>query len=300
MINRGLVSHDPSEIRLLASGMVGSEDAVAPPPNIVKLLDGLTLIASRAAAAILAVPRPDLNAREKPDSSPVSAADDASETVIIQALAAFMPAVRVVSEESTGNRAVEGIGDRFFIVDPLDGTREFLAGLDEFTVNIALIENGAPVAGVVAAPARGLVWRGYALPNEQGHGAERLALTPGETLERARQRIAIHTRPRPSSGARVLVSRSHLDAATDAYVDRFPDAQRTACGSALKFCLLAEGSADIYPRLAPTSEWDVAAGHAVLSGAGGALRRPDGSPLLYGQEDFRIAAFIATGDKEAR
>ena len=104
----------------------------------------------------------------------------------------------------------------------------------------------------------------------------------------------------PPSGAHVLVSRSHLDPATDAYVDGLPQAQRTACGSALKFCLIAEGSADIYPRLAPTSEWDVAAGHAVLAGAGGALRRPDGSPLFYGQGDFRIAAFIASGDEQAR
>ena len=273
---------------------------MAPPLEIAALLDGLTLVASRAAAAILAVPRPDLKAREKPDSSPVSAADEASEAVILEGLAAFMPGIRVVSEESTGNRAVEGLNGRFFIVDPLDGTREFLAGLDEFTVNIALIDNGLPMAGVVAAPARGLVRRGYALPGEQGRGAERLALQPNEAPERARERIAIHTRPRPPSGARVLVSRSHLDPATDAYVDGLPQAQRTACGSALKFCLLAEGAADIYPRLAPTSEWDVAAGHAVLLGAGGALRRPDGSPLLYGQGDFRIPAFIATGDPQGR
>ena len=136
------------------------------PTDIVALLDGLTLIASRAAAAILAVPRPDLKAREKPDSSPVSAADEASEAVILEGLAGFMPGVRVVSEESTGNRAIEGLSGRFFIVDPIDGTREFLAGLDEFTINIALIDNGLPVAGVVAAPARGLVWRGH-------HGEDR-------------------------------------------------------------------------------------------------------------------------------
>jgi 3'(2'), 5'-bisphosphate nucleotidase len=137
------------------------------------------------------------------------------------------------------------------------------------------------------------------LPNEQEHGAERFTLSPGQAPERARQRTAIRTRPRPLSGARVLVSRSHLDPATDAYVDGLPQAQRKACGSALKFCLLAEGSADIYPRLAPTSEWDVAAGHAVLAAAGGALRRPDGTPLHYGQGDFRIPAFIASGDPQA-
>lgn len=289
----------PSEISRLASGIKGSEDVLAAPSDIAALLDGLTLIASRAAAAILAVPRPDLKAREKPDSSPVSAADEASEAVILKGLAAFMPGIQVVSEETTGNRPIEGLRSRFFIVDPLDGTREFLAGLDEFTVNIAMIDSGLPIAGVVAGPARGLVWRGYALSEEQNRGAERLTLPPGEAPERARDRIAIHTRTRPSSGARVLISRSHLDPATDAYVDRFADAQRTACGSALKFCLVAEGSADLYPRLAPTSEWDVAAGHAVLLGAGGALRQPDGSPLLYGRGDFRIPAFIASGDREA-
>ena len=115
--------------------------------EIVALLDGLTLIASRAAAAILAVPRLDLNRRDKPDASPVTAADDASETVILAGLARLMPGVPVVSEESTGNRPVEGLGQRFFIVDPLDGTREFLADLDEYIVNIALVENETPVAG---------------------------------------------------------------------------------------------------------------------------------------------------------
>jgi 3'(2'), 5'-bisphosphate nucleotidase len=263
--------------------------------EIVRLLDGLTLIASRAAAAILAVPRRGLNQRNKPDSSPVTAADEAAEAVILAGLAGLMPDVPAVSEETTGNRAVEGLDRRFFLVDPLDGTREFLAGLDEFTVNIALIENGAPIAGVVAAPARGLIWLGHA-----GHGAERLALAPGAAPDAARDRVAIHSRARPASGARVLISRSHLDAVTDAYVDRLTRPERIACGSALKFCLVAEGSADLYPRLGPTSEWDVAAGHAVLAAAGGELRRPEGGALLYGRGDFRISGFIATGDPAAR
>jgi len=174
---------------------------VATESEIRSLLDGLTLIASRAAAAILAVPRLDLMKREKPDSSPVTAADDASEAVILEGLATLMPGVRVVSEESTGNRAVAGLGGRFFVVDPLDGTREFLAGLDEFTVNIALVENGTPIAGAVAAPARGRVWRGHVLPGCVRY-AERLALPPGAAPERAHERIAIRTRSRPPSGAR--------------------------------------------------------------------------------------------------
>ena len=263
--------------------------------EIVELLDGLTLIASRAAAAILAVPRLDLNLRDKPDASPVTAADEASETVILAGLARLMPGIPVVSEESTGNRPFDGLGKRFAVVDPLDGTREFLAGLDEYVVNIAIVENETPVAGVIAAPARGLIWRGYI-----GHGAERLALTPGAAPGAARERVAIRTRPRPASGARVLISRSHLDAATDAYVERLPQPEKTACGSALKFCLLAEGSADLYPRLGPTSEWDIAAGHAVLVAAGGDMRKPDGSVLRYGQGSFLVAGFIATGDVTAR
>jgi 3'(2'), 5'-bisphosphate nucleotidase len=262
--------------------------------EIAELLDGLTLIASRAAAAILAVPRLDLNRRDKPDASPVTAADDASETVILAGLARLLPGIPVVSEESTGNRPFDGLGKRFAIVDPLDGTREFLADLDEYVVNIAIVENETPVVGVVAAPARGLIWRGYA-----GHGAERLALAPGAAPNAARERVAIRTRPCRST-PRVLVSRSHLDAATDAYVDRLPHPEKIACGSALKFCLLAEGSADLYPRLGPTSEWDIAAGHAVLVAAGGDLRKPDGSALRYGQGSFRIAGFIASGEVTAR
>lgn len=273
--------------------MTGSSDLVG-----AALLDGLTRIASQAMAAILAIPRSDLEQRAKPDRSPVTAADIASEAVILEGLAGLLPGVAVISEETAGHRRAGKPGTRMVIVDPLDGTREFLAGLDEYAVNLAIVDNGVPVAGVVAAPARGLIWRG-----RTGYGAERLALAPGAQLDSARECTAIRVRPSPPSRARVLVSRSHLDAATDAYVDRLTHPQRTACGSALKFCLLAEGSADLYPRLAPTSEWDVAAGHAVLTAAGGGVIRPDGGALTYGQGhdsgDFRIPGFIAYGHKSA-
>jgi 3'(2'), 5'-bisphosphate nucleotidase len=259
---------------------------------IIELLDGLTLIAARAAAAILAVPRDNLNQRAKADSSPVTAADEAAERVIRDGLTALRPDIPIVSEEATGNRVVDNLGRRFFLVDPLDGTREFLAGLHEFTVNIALIDEDTPVLGVVAAPARGLVWRGQVLSDQVGHGAERLTLAGGE-------RTPIRTRVPPGSGARVLVSRSHLDAATDAYVDRLSQPERIACGSSLKFCRVAEGAADFYPRLGPTSEWDIAAGHAVLIAAGGQMCRPDGSALRYGQHEFRVSGFIASGSPQA-
>jgi 3'(2'), 5'-bisphosphate nucleotidase len=151
---------------------------------------------------------------------------------------------------------------------------------------------------VVAAPARGLIWRGHV-----GQGAERLALPPGASLDAVGERVAIRTRTRPASGARVLISRSHLDSATDAFVDRLTRPEKIACGSALKFCLLADGTADIYPRLAPTSEWDIAAGHAVLLAAGGDVRKPDGSALRYGdgyaEGKYLVPAFIASGDGTA-
>jgi 3'(2'), 5'-bisphosphate nucleotidase len=258
-------------------------------------LDGLTLIASRAAAAILAVPRPDLNKRDKADSSPVTAADETSEAVLLEGLNRLMPGVPVISEETAAGRAAVPSAGRCLIVDPLDGTREFLAGLDEYVVNIALVEGGVPITGVIAAPARGVIWRGQA-----GHGAERLTVAPGAAPAAARERMPIRTRTRPASGVRVLVSRSHLDPATHAYVDRLVRSEKIACGSALKFCLLAEGGADLYPRLGPTSEWDVAAGHAVLLAAGGDVRRPDGAPLRYGATDFSIPGFIAVGDSTAR
>lgn len=217
-------------------------------------------------------------------------ADRQANAFLCEALRRERPLDALLSEEEKDSAARLSAG-RCWIVDPLDGTREFLADIDEFTVNIAIVEKETPVAGVVAAPARGLIWRGYV-----GHGAERLALAPGSAPNAARARMAIRTRARPASGARVLISRSHLDPATDAYVDRLPEARRVPCGSALKFCLVAEGSADLYPRLAPTSEWDVAAGHAVLVAAGGELCKPDGGALRYGRGNFLIPSFIATGD----
>jgi 3'(2'), 5'-bisphosphate nucleotidase len=234
-------------------------------------------------AAILAVRSQNLAPREKADHSPVTAADEAAEAVIIEALARLLPGIPVVSEEASGSTTPATLHGQFALVDPLDGTRELLAGRDEFTVNIALVQDGQPVAGVIAAPASGRYWCGRV-----GVGAVRVLLAPGASVTAATVRCAIHTRRWPAQGARVLVCRSHLDAATSAYVDRLPVTERVPCGSALKFCLLAEGAADLYPRLGPTSEWDVA--------AGGALARPNGEPLLYGRGDFRVAGFIAVGD----
>jgi 3'(2'), 5'-bisphosphate nucleotidase len=259
----------------------------------IPLLDGLTALASNAGGAIRAIVRSARDVRSKADHSPLTAADEASNAVICEGLARLLPGVLVVSEESAKPSQPIGNKTSFVLVDPLDGTKEFLADRDDFTVNLALIFDGRPVAGVVAAPALGLVFRGAA-----GRGAERLRLAAGESIEKASDVVAIRPRPRPAAGLSALVSRSHLETATVDFLERLPIAARVPCGSALKFCRIAEGAADVYPRLSPTFEWDVAAGHAVLAASGGAVTTPDGGAVTYGRraDDFRIPAFVAWGD----
>lgn len=258
-----------------------------------QLLDELTSLVSQAAAAILAARRHGLKARAKADQSPVTAADEAAEAVLLAGLARLMPGTPVISEEAADRASPSGLDGGFVLVDPLDGTRELLAGRDEFTVNVAIVRDGSPVLGIVAAPALGLIWRGAA-----NAGAERMRLPPGAAVSAATDRVAIRTRAQPPGGLTAAVSRSHLDGQTQALLARLPVAERLECGSAIKFARLAEGAADVYPRLSTTCEWDVAAGHALLAAAGGTVTRPDGTPLLYGRmaERFRVPAFIAWGD----
>lgn len=260
-----------------------------------QLLDELTTIVSLAAAAILAIDPATAPRRMKSDLSPVSAADEASNREIIKGLSCLLPGIPIVSEESLGSSSATPLGPSFALVDPLDGTREFLAGRNEFTANIALVIEGIPAVGVIAAPALGLIWRGIA-----GRGAECLRLRPGATADEAEEFVAIRTRRRPAQGLIAMVSRSHFDAETAALLGRLPVTARIACGSSIKFCRIAEGSADIYARLAPTHEWDIAAGHAVVTAAGGALMTPESAPLAYGRavEGFRVPAFLAFGDPE--
>jgi 3'(2'), 5'-bisphosphate nucleotidase len=259
------------------------------------LADRLTALASQAAAAILAI-RPSMSAaRLKQDRSPVTAADEASDLVIAKGLSQILPGIPLVSEETNTQPRIAP-GTSFVLVDPLDGTKEFLTGTSEFTVNIALVIDGRPAVGFISAPALGLLYRGIV-----GRGAERLRLAPGAPPAQASEVTAIRTRLRPAEGLVATVSRSHLEATTEAFLQRLPVVSRLSCGSALKFCRIAEGSADIYPRLSPTSEWDVAAGHALVTAAGGFLTGPDGRPLSYGRAevDFRIPAFVAWGDPAA-
>jgi 3'(2'), 5'-bisphosphate nucleotidase len=261
-----------------------------------RLLDELTTVVSAAGAAILATRSGSLDTRTKSDLTPVTVCDHAAEAVILEALARLLPGMCIVSEEAAGRALPQRIPDSFVLVDPLDGTRELVAGRDEFTVNVAIVAGGRPRLGIVAAPAQALLWRGI-----EGRGAERLRLSPGAPASAAQERSPIRTRPAPHSGLVAAISRSHLDPRTQAYLARLPIMERRACGSAVKFCQVAEGSADVYARLSPTCEWDVAAGHAVLAAAGGVINTPEGAPLSYGRmaENFRVPAFIAWGDPSA-
>ena len=258
------------------------------PAQARQLMDDLTALVARACAEIGATSSTTVVRRLKPDQSPVTAADEASETVILQGLTQILPKMPVVAEESASAAAPANLTGSFVIVDPLDGTREFLAGRDEFTINLAIVTRGLPVAGIIAAPKQGQLWRGVI-----GHGAERLRLSGGSSGPAQ----AISTRPWPDAPAAV-VSRSHMDAATDKFVSVLGPTTRVPCGSAIKFCHIAEGTADIYPRLATTCEWDVAAGHALVVAAGGLVTTPLGIPLTYGRaaENFRVPAFVAWGD----
>ena len=248
-------------------------------------MDELTRIVAHAAETIL-----DLaiktSVRNKADGSPVTAADEAAEAIICDGLKRLAPEVPVISEERAAREKPKPIaGGSYFLVDPLDGTREFIAGRDEYTINIALMTDGAPLFGIICAPALGIFWRGVV-----GRGADRILATGTDPP------TPIRTRPRPQSQAVVMVSRSHLEARTKSYVDSLPGAKLVQSGSSIKFCRLAEGSADLYPRLAPTHDWDIAAGHAILKAAGGSVSAPDGAQLAYGSNSLLIPAFLAWGD----
>ncbi|MFN3347586.1 3'(2'),5'-bisphosphate nucleotidase CysQ [Pseudorhodoplanes sp.] len=257
------------------------------------LLDALTEIASRAGEAIMRVRRAGAAIRSKADASPVTEADEAAEAIILEGLARTLPDVAVVSEEAAQLGLPSALPDIFILVDPLDGTREFIDGRDEFTVNIAILRSGRPIAGVVGAPALDAIWRGA-----EGAGAERLVLQPGRAPDAASERVALRTHPHRGGPWRAMVSRSHLDPKTEEWLTRFAAVERMDCGSSVKFCRIAEGKADVYPRLGRTSEWDIAAGDAVLSAAGGVVLSLDGTPLRYGQvgRDLKVPSFVAWCD----
>ncbi len=242
-------------------------------------------IALSAGRAILDVGPGERNPRSKSDASPVTAADLAAERVIADALARLLPGMQVISEERADSHAPV-TGGSYLLVDPLDGTREYLAGIGEYTVNIALLVAGEPVAGCVYAPALGELYCA-------GAEARRAHIVGGAVAAET----SISVRPVPATGAVVLVSRSHLDAQTRAWAARLDNPATQPLGSSLKFCRIAAAEADLYPRFGPTMAWDTAAGHAVLVAAGGSVVRDDGVTLSYPAmpTGWRNPGFLACG-----
>jgi 3'(2'), 5'-bisphosphate nucleotidase len=247
-----------------------------------KLLEQIIEVTHLAGAAILDIYATDFDVAKKTDASPVTAADEKAEAIILKALAAIAPDIPVISEEAASAGHIPDVGDRFWLVDPLDGTKEFISKNGEFTVNIALIENHKPVLGVVLAPALNRLFAGVV-----GEGA---------FIEDANGRRAIRCRKEPAEGLTVVSSRSHGDAAAlDAFLAGRKVASSVNAGSSLKLCLIATGEADMYPRLGRTMEWDIAAGHAVLSAAGGYVKTLEGNELRYGKDGLDNPHFVAMG-----
>ena len=247
-------------------------------------------IASQAGKLIMSIYADAPRIETKADGSPVSDADRESERLIRAQLSKLLPDVPLMAEESFDPQQCRQAPDRFLLVDPLDGTREFISRNGEFTVNIALIDNGQPIVGCVYAPACEAMYIA-------GARAFRVTLSPGAALPPLPKLEPITTRPYPDAGLSAVASRSHLDPQTEAFLKRLPIASHRNAGSSLKFCVIAQGDADVYPRLAPTMEWDTAAGQAVLLAAGGCVVGTDGAPLRYGKAKlgFRNAGFVAWG-----
>jgi 3'(2'), 5'-bisphosphate nucleotidase len=245
-----------------------------------RLVDDLAEAAREAGEAILTIVRRGFDIETKHDRSPVTEADRAAELVILAALARAAPGVPVLAEEEVAAGRIPAHGETFFLVDPLDGTKEFVRGGDDYTVNIGLVEQGFPKLGLVFAPATGRLHGGLV-----GEAA---------WLDEGQGRRLIQTRPRGDT-LTAVASKSHLNQETIDYLEAAAGAcGHISVGSSLKFCIVAEGQADIYPRASPTSEWDTAAGHAVLLAAGGLVDGPDGQPLRYGKPTFLNRAFVAT------
>lgn len=253
------------------------------------LLAPIADLASEAGARILEIAEKGFAARTKADQSPVTAADEAAEAILTEGLARLLPDVPVIAEESVSRHEPAHPPAAYFLVDPVDGTREFIAGRSEYTVNVALIENHQPVLGVIYAPALHLLYAGC------GGRALRAEVEPGDRFDPARV-AEIRARPRPERLV-ALLSRTHPDAKSDEFLTRLPVDRTERLGSSLKFARIAEGVADVYARLATVNEWDIGAGHALLAAAGGSVTAPDGGMIAYGTRErgFRIDGFVAWG-----
>ena len=235
-----------------------------------------------AGDVIMAIHKRRISSRLKADGSPVTEADEAAEAILLPALAKAAPDIPVISEENAASHSMS-VAPLFFLVDPIDGTKEFLKpdGKGSFTVNIGLIQDGSPIMGLVYAPAFNALYSGIV-----GHRAVKITTDKTQDLV---------VRDIPVSGAVAVASASHRDEATNKWLESHHISETKSIGSSLKFCLVAEGEADVYPRFGPTMEWDTAAGDAVLRAAGGLVMTTDYTPYPYGKTDYRNVAFIATG-----
>ncbi len=261
-------------------------------PPLADVAEALLPVAMAAGAAILKVRRQGAKVEWKADSSPVTEADRAAEAVISAALGKIAPGVPVIAEEAAYEGRVPETGSEFFLVDPLDGTKEFVRGGNDFTVNIGFIRDGAPALGVILLPETGKLFWGVV-----GAGAWRAVVVAGVVTERQ----PISVRPAPDGGIAVVASRSHRTPETDAYINRYDVEKLVSAGSSMKFCAVASGKADLYPRMGTTMQWDTAAGDAILRAAGGTVVTLDGRPLTYGPgegpgaEGYRNPWFVAAG-----
>jgi 3'(2'), 5'-bisphosphate nucleotidase len=257
------------------------------PVDRAELLGGLTDLAVVAGAVIWEHFQGECAVETKRDASPVTAADRAAEAVILEGLARLAPNTTVIAEEEVEAGRIPKVGRRFFLVDPLDGTKEFIRRGTDFTVNIGLIEDGAPTLGVVYAPARSQLWWGDATL-----GKAWCAEQAPQGNRRGERRIRVSVVALP---LRAVASKSHSTPPTEAWLSAAGVGRRLSIGSSLKFALVAEGEADVYPRPAPTMEWDTAAGDAILRAAGGRVFDLDGDVLAYGKAGFFNPGFVATG-----
>jgi len=247
------------------------------------LTQAITHLARLAGDKILTIYNQDFDVKTKSDSSPVTEADVAAEKIILDGLRALTPDIPILAEESAAAGDIPDLsGGVFWLVDPLDGTKEFVHKRGEFTVNIALVEHGKPTMGVIHVPAKNISY---------------FAEGPGKAWRQDGDDNArpITTRAVPEAGFTVVASRSHRTPETDDYIEKFNVAELISAGSSLKLCLVAEGAADLYPRFGRTMEWDIGAGQAILEAAGGCVETVDGTPLLYGKDGHDNPYFIAKG-----
>ena len=288
-------SSAPEHTALSAPTHTTAADAAAP-FDFAGAAKGLVDAAARAGACIMRHYQQGTAVELKADASPVTQADREAEAIILEALHRLFPAIPVVSEEDASDRGA-AVPSRFFLVDPLDGTKEFIGKRTDFTVNIALIEEGHPCFGLVFAPARRLL--AFTPKKDIAVEAELNPSPAGASLAALACR-PLHARLPGPEGLVAVVSHSHLDPDTEAFLATLKIAKRSSAGSSLKLLMLARGQADVYPRFGPTMEWDIAAGHAVLAAAGGAVVDTEGKPLRYGKTEagLRNPSFIAWGRRD--